>query len=132
MNIPCSRWVYIFGMENEGDFFGGIIGDTVLGQVMASDLYKIGTTVNPRRRWQQVQVHSPWELRVFAVFPGGYKMEAKIHKHFDEYRTRGEWFTIPRHVMHGSLKGIEGHLTIAQESFPELPWHSFVCEGAME
>jgi len=126
MSVHCSRWVYIFGMQNEGGMFEGLFAEKMLGDVICTGLYKIGTTINPLRRWHQVQVHSPWDLRVFAVIPGGYELEAEIHKQLDEHRTRGEWFEMSRIEMFELLQELEGRSAIAQEMFPELPWYTFI------
>lgn len=126
--LLSDRWVYIFGMENEGDMFGELLGGGF------SDLYKIGTTVNPIRRWRQVQVHSPWELRVFSVIPGGFDIEAEMHKRLNDYRTRGEWFTIPRHTMIDLLEDLESRNSTAMCLFPSLPWARYIpkTEGVNE
>ena len=121
--LISSRWVYIFGMENEGDMFGAILGDHFGGGM---DLYKIGTTINPKRRWHQVQVHSPWDLRVFAIIPGGFELEAYLHKCLEEYRTRGEWFSMPRGTMDQVLDELDGFLTMGRTLFDDLPWCSVV------
>lgn len=128
MSVHCSRWVYIFGMEHGGGMFEQLFADRMIGAVLATGLYKIGTTINPIRRWHQVQVHSPWELRVFAVIPGGYELEREIHDRLDEYRTRGEWFEMSRRVMFELLQELEGRSAIAEEMFPELPWSTFITQ----
>lgn len=115
-----DRWVYIFGMENEGDMFGGLLG------IGTGDLYKIGTTVNPIRRWQQVQVHSPWELRCFAVIPGGFDVETEIHRRLDNYRTRGEWFNVSRPTMIKFLEEFDS--SAGQTLFPSLPWACYALK----
>lgn len=122
MRNLSSRWVYIFGMENGGDTFGDILG-------LSAELFKIGTTINPVRRLQQVQIHSPWELRVFMLIPGSYSLEKAFHESLEEYRTRGEWFSMHRCDMDAFLEDMESHNAIAREAFPSLPWINIACEG---
>jgi len=105
-------------MENEGLMSG------LFPSFPSPGLYKIGTTTNPPRRWQQVQVHSPWDLRVFAIIRGGYKLEALIHKSLEEYRTRGEWFEMSRQVMHQVLDELEDLQSIGRDAFSDLPWNT--------
>jgi len=124
-----TRWVYIFGMENEDDVFGSLLANSPFGDFASPGLYKIGTTTNPVRRWQQVQVHSPWDLRVFAILRGGFKLEALIHKSLEEYRTRGEWFAMSRQTMHRVLEELEDSSSIGRKMFGDLPWCSIVCIG---
>lgn len=116
-----SRWVYIFGMEN-----GGLINELFGESWFSAGLYKIGTTANPSRRWQQVQIHSPWDLRVFALLPGSFSEESEMHYRLEEYRIRGEWFEIYPNVMCELLQSLEGRLNIGKLMYPSLPWATFI------
>lgn len=127
--IPYSRWVYIFGMENDGDLFSSLLSGIGHGEFSSPGLYKIGTTANPIRRWHQVQVHSPWDLRVFAIIPGGFELEAAIHKSLDEFRTRGEWFAMSRPTMWQVMEELDEHTLIGRETFTDLPWCDIAYEG---
>ena len=119
-------------MENEGDMFGGILSGTLMGDFFSQGLYKIGTTTNPLRRWQQVQVHSPWDLNAFALIPGGYELESEMHSQLAEHRIRGEWFGMSRHVMFELLESFDGRSELGQSLFPSLPWRTFIQTGVAQ
>jgi len=53
---------------------------------------KIGVSVCPRRRLSLLQTGSVETLRILAMEPGDEAREAELHKQFDAYRLRGEWF----------------------------------------
>lgn len=55
---------------------------------------KIGTSINPQRRLQQLQPHVPVRLSVLWTIPGDHTLERRIHAHLDAYRTHGEWFDL--------------------------------------
>lgn len=53
---------------------------------------KIGCAYNPFSRLATMQIASPVELSLEAVFRGAYKEEKERHRQFAEHRVRGEWF----------------------------------------
>jgi hypothetical protein len=54
---------------------------------------KIGwTNVSPSRRLGACQTGCPTELELLAAMPGSRGLERALHRRFDEYRIRGEWF----------------------------------------
>ena len=54
---------------------------------------KIGVTMsNPRSRLASFQTGSPYELEIYAFFPGDYNMERTLHEAFAPLRIHGEWF----------------------------------------
>jgi hypothetical protein len=63
---------------------------------------KIGLAANPRLRLASLQTCNPFPLRLLAVFPAWSDMdadEARLHKEFARYRTRGEWHKMPDDVL---------------------------------
>lgn len=64
---------------------------------LASDgigLVKIGHSINPERRMEELQRQSPDVLRLVITVPGGQRVEAAAHRAFDEHRRHGEWFDV--------------------------------------
>lgn len=59
-----------------------------------TDRYKIGRSVNPVVRLEQLKGQSPYPLRIIECFwsPDAIADEIGIHKMFAEYRAHGEWF----------------------------------------
>ncbi len=59
-------------------------------ELLGSGFVKIGVTVDPRRRLRQLQVMSPYELRLLGALPGDH--ERAMHMRFRKRQVRGEWF----------------------------------------
>lgn len=53
---------------------------------------KIGTSYNPRKRWEHYQVGCPYVLKFIGIMYGSKQLEAKLHEMFRDYNVRGEWF----------------------------------------
>lgn len=53
---------------------------------------KIGIITNLKRRFSNIQIYNPYKLKILAVTKGDKQMERMIHKKFDIYKIRGEWF----------------------------------------
>jgi hypothetical protein len=69
---------------------------------------KIGHSVFPEARLQQLQTGSPVALRLLGTVPGGVAEERALHERFASLRTHGEWFRC------------EGDLAnFLRETFPE-------------
>lgn len=60
----------------------------------ATPYYKIGKSKNPYKRAQSLQTGTPLELiiieRYYSLDCG--QLEKLLHKYYDAYRVRGEWF----------------------------------------
>jgi len=56
---------------------------------------KIGYSANMDSRFRSIQASCPLELRILQTWPGGAELEDELHKHFADYRRRGEWFEFP-------------------------------------
>lgn len=54
---------------------------------------KIGyTQKDPLSRLCSIQVGNPIELEISSLIEGSIKLEKQLHKKFEEYYIRGEWF----------------------------------------
>lgn len=73
---------------------------------------KIGCTVLPRSRVQNLQVANPRELRLLGLMDGGTEQEDSLHDEFRETRVRGEWYEPTPEL----LAGIEAN-TFSLETF---------------
>lgn len=54
---------------------------------------KIGFSSNPETRLKGLKVGTLNDLKLIAVLYGNFIREKEIHKQFDHYRIRGEWFS---------------------------------------
>lgn len=70
--------------RNKGRIYliGAIDGETI----------KIGYSVKPQTRIQQIQSGNPERLVVLHVFTGGKNIERHLHARFGPSRRQGEWF----------------------------------------
>lgn len=63
----------------------------------AFNLYKIGIATDVNRRRKQVENSSGAETEILHTFDtysiSAEKVEKFLHSYFDNYRTKGEWFT---------------------------------------
>lgn len=53
---------------------------------------KIGTSYSAEERFKAIQAHSPVQLAILAIRPGGEATESAYHEWFREHRLHGEWF----------------------------------------
>jgi hypothetical protein len=58
-----------------------------------SNTVKIGRTTNLQKRFGEIQRMSPVPLAVLWQHPGGHELETRLHRHFADLRSHGEWFT---------------------------------------
>lgn len=58
-------------------------------------LCKIGVSVDPEKRCQQLQTACPFPISILAEFKGkGHTFERQLHNRAAEYHEQGEWFRI--------------------------------------
>ncbi len=71
-------------------------GYVYLIHAVGTDRYKIGRSVNPPVRLEQLKGQSPYPLQILDSFwsPDIFADEAGIHKDFAKYRIYGEWFKL--------------------------------------
>ena len=109
-------------------------------------LYKIGISVNPEERANQVKNSSGVPVVVTAVWRTSCEartMESLLHKEFSSFRQQGEWFSFPseptkyielcmRATHYSAIKlydnphGIMAMNEIRNGSPATKPWHSLV------
>ena len=53
---------------------------------------KIGYSSKPDSRLKSLQTGSADNLYIYAVIPGGIKLEKRLHLMFSHYHDKGEWF----------------------------------------
>ena len=68
-------------------------------------LVKIGKSINPIRRMQDIQLMNAADLEPLLVFQVA---EAWLHAKFHEYRHRGEWFIVSMAII-DYLDSIDEH-----------------------
>ncbi|MFJ4808523.1 GIY-YIG nuclease family protein [Streptomyces longwoodensis] len=58
-----------------------------------SNTVKIGRTTNLAKRVADIQRMSPVPPTALWHCPGGHELETRLHRHFSNLRSHGEWFT---------------------------------------
>lgn len=53
---------------------------------------KIGKAINPPKRLKNLQIGNPRELKMLGYFRTSHYSEGNIHRHFEAFWIRGEWF----------------------------------------
>lgn len=66
---------------------------------------KIGTSVQLEQRLNTLQNSNPNKLTLLNVIPGDCKIESEWHKHFQQLRLHGEWFTLTDDLRKAIEKG---------------------------
>ena len=58
--------------------------------------YKIGLSVNPKKRIKQLQTGSGEELKLINIFKSEFPhlVEKGLHKHFNHLNAIGEWYNL--------------------------------------
>ena len=64
-----------------------------------SNYYKIGCTTNLQQRLKSIQSYNPIKIKIVAEVKGCHKFEKYLHRLYDDYRIRGEWFEIPSDIL---------------------------------
>ncbi|XXX79281.1 GIY-YIG nuclease family protein [Sorangium sp. So ce134] len=59
---------------------------------------KIGRAAHVQNRVFALQAACPYELKLLATMPGGTQEERALHRRFDAYRERSEWFRACREL----------------------------------
>jgi hypothetical protein len=76
--------------------------------IRAGSLVKIGRSLNPQSRLKQLKVNNKQTVipdgvdmstaEIIAEFPGGRRVESRLHSKFARYRVAGEWFRFTKEV----------------------------------
>ena len=56
------------------------------------DWIKIGFSIHPDKRLEELQARQSAKLRLLRTVPGTMSIERNLHAHFSQSRTTGEWF----------------------------------------
>lgn len=59
---------------------------------------KIGYAVDPHKRLRELQTGSAHELELLGYVPGNMIIEKRLHKHFEPYHLRAEWFCLSQEI----------------------------------
>jgi len=59
---------------------------------VGTDRIKIGQSVNPEKRMDELQIACPYKLLLDLVIELPTRYEGILHEIFDKYRLHGEWF----------------------------------------
>jgi len=74
-------------------------GSLYLIQSFCTGAFKVGRSSDPKRRIRDLQVGSPFKLRLILVVKGQGWRERAVHRALQGYRSqgtyKGEWFTEP-------------------------------------
>lgn len=77
-------------------------------------LIKIGWSLNPETRFEQIALTAPYGLTLLTAKAGSKTDEAAYHARYQHLRVRGEWFKPDR-----SLRGLVSSLT---NHYGPRPW----------
>ena len=86
---------YISLHDNQKDVICDMIQHLYIFQMAHTGAIKIGRSSDVERRRKQIQTGCPYEIKTIFILDGQGKLEPKLHKMLNEYRTahfRGEWF----------------------------------------
>lgn len=86
-------------------------------EAVGSELLKIGFSIDPVKRFRQIQTSSPFPLRAVLVRSGDKVIERQIHESLDYCRQHGEWFSATEEEL--------DELTELRSRWWD-EWHSFV------
>ena len=106
---PSLKYLYFIRMVNDGIY------------------YKIGITINIKKRLETLQTGSPVPLEVVFKHRSFYAeaIEEKLHKHFTNFNTSGEWFKIPedtiRHFIQYDFQSFAKTIEIENTPQPPIP-----------
>lgn len=60
--------------------------------VEGAGLVKIGVSVNPQKRVDDLRIGSPIPLSLLGYYPGGFEGEQELHRRFQDDLSHGEWY----------------------------------------
>ena len=65
-----------------------------------TDYYKIGSSINVKKRLQSLQGGNPHKLTIYTqLYIRDRHFETQFHKKYAKYRVQGEWFRFNRNVI---------------------------------
>lgn len=62
--------------------------------IQTGDFIKIGKSIDPNRRLNEISPNSPYDCRIIEVYPSYFmsRAEKALHRKFAKFRQKGEWF----------------------------------------
>jgi excisionase family DNA binding protein len=57
-----------------------------------TEAVKIGVSIDPKMRFNQLQTGYPYRLVLLGTIPGSRQQEVEMHVRFERFHIRGEWF----------------------------------------
>lgn len=85
--------------------------------IKCNNCVKIGTTTDIKSRIKQIQTNNPYKLEILLTIPlpnikGLISLlsERKLHKKFNKYRIRGEWFKLSEEILEFIKKNKKNNL----------------------
>jgi len=66
--------------------------------IRQNEAVKIGVTEDIQQRVSQIQVGTPYEVSVMLLIEGSYEKEAELHKTFNDFKIRGEWYWLSEEI----------------------------------
>lgn len=92
LRIRCKATPHLFDPR----FDGGCLYILQLGD---TDIFKIGISIDVKRRMKELQRKSPLEIKLIRAWRGhDYEYaESSLHYLFKNRRIRGEWFRLTPH-----------------------------------
>ena len=70
------------------------LGEELVYFISCGDFVKIGVSVDPNKRLQNLQTANPFKLKLLATTRGGYFLESHLHTQFEFLHHRNEWFRL--------------------------------------
>lgn len=97
LRVKKSKYPLPNGQGN--DLIKNSYGHIYLIGVDYNSPVKIGFSLNPWARLKEISTGNHSELNVLLSFKGEKKLESSIHKELKEFRTKNEWFLIPKVIV---------------------------------
>lgn len=66
--------------------------------IKAKKCVKIGVAADPNARLKELQTGNPFKLKIAATIPGHFATEKELHRIFERFRLKGEWFRYSGHL----------------------------------
>jgi hypothetical protein len=83
---------YQLGLNNKEICKDAGVGFVYFIEAVEDRYIKIGWAYNPSQRLREFQTASPKEYKLLGTIPGSRTLEQKLHKDFEQYHAKGEWF----------------------------------------
>ncbi|MBN9472080.1 MAG: GIY-YIG nuclease family protein [Bosea sp.] len=74
------------------------------------EFVKIGFSRSPSERLTNIRRSAPADLDAYVAIPGRLAFEKKLHKHFADERSNGEWFRLSDRLRSSMAKAASGRL----------------------